>query len=359
MVVFDPPNQLLSLPPQPAGTPWPTADWPIGPLPTTVDAAALDTLLDRAFGANPEPEFGESCATVAVQGGRVIVERYGPNTDASTPLLSWSMAKSITHALLGVLVDQGRINPDEPAGIPEWGTDDPRAAITLRQMLRMTDGLEFNEAYALSEDGGEATWSHCIDMLFGAGIDDPAAYTAARPLAHEPGTVFNYSSGTTNLVARRIGEVIGPGDEARAWMHEHLFAPIGMHSADPTFDQTGNFVGSSYLHATARDWARFGLLYLRGGVWDDRQLIPADWVDAARSTRARDDNGGEYGEHWWTNDDGRGRFFASGFEWQRVACVPALDLVVVRLGKTTEDNYPALVSWFDELIDLFDSSDDH
>lgn len=355
MPILDPPATLHPLPPQLPDVPWPTDGWPTGPLPDHVDGDALERLLDRAFGPDPEPEFGESSATLIVHEGRLVVERYGPNADASTPLLSWSMAKSVTHALVGLLVDRGELDPHAPAAVPEWTADDPRAAITLHQMLRMVDGLEFNEAYAIPEDGEEAAWSHCIDMLFGAGTDNPAAYTAARPAAHEPDTVFNYSSGTTNLVARIVGDHIGRGDAARAWMHEHLFGPIGMHSADPTFDTAGNFIGSSYLHATARDWARFGLLYLRGGEWDDRQIVSRAWIDDARTTRARDEDGGEYGAHWWTYPDGRGRFFCSGFEWQRVACVPSSDLVVVRLGTTPENDYPTLVSWFDELIAHFDN----
>ncbi|MEM7140722.1 MAG: serine hydrolase [Actinomycetota bacterium] len=354
MTILDPPADLAPLARQPADVPWPTREWPTGPLPDRVDEAALTALLDRAFGAEPEPAFGESYATIVVCEGRIVSETYGPLTSPHTPLLSWSMAKSITQALAGILVDQGRLDPDVPAAVPEWTGDDPRSAITLRQMLRMTDGLDFNEAYAIPEDGGEAAWSHCIDMLFGSGTDDPAGYTADRPLRAEPGTVFNYSSGTSNLVARIVGDHIGRGETARAWMHEHLFGPIGMHSANPTFDTNGNFVGSSYLHATARDWARFGLLYQRGGEWDGRQIVSRDWVDAARAPRARDEDGGQYGEHWWTYPDGRGRFFCSGFEWQRVACVPSSDLVVVRLGKTAEDDYPTLVDWFDRLIALFD-----
>ncbi len=355
MPILEPPASLHPLPPQPTGTPWPTTEWPIGPVPDGVDAAALQALLDRAFGADPDPGFGESFATIVVKSGRIVAERYGPGVDESTPLLSWSMAKSITHALVGLLVDEGRLDPDARAAVPEWAdANDPRHEITLRQLLRMTDGLSFNETYKIPDDGGDAPWSHCIDMLFGEGQADPAAYTAARPLTHPPGTHFNYSSGTSNLVARIVGDHIGRGDDARAWMHQHLFEPIGMHSADPQFADSGDFIGSSYLYATARDWARFGLLYLRGGEWDGRRILPRQWVDDARTTRARDEDGAEYGEHWWTYPDGRGRFFASGFEWQRVACVPTSDLVVVRLGRTPEDDYPTPVAWFDELIALFD-----
>jgi CubicO group peptidase (beta-lactamase class C family) len=127
-----------------------------------------------------------------------------------------------------------------------------------------------------------------------------------------------------------------------------------MHSADPKFADSGDFVGSSYLDATARDWARFGLLYLRGGRWGDEQVLPREWVDDARTTRACDEDGIGYGSHWWTYPDDRGRFFASGFELQRVACVPTSDLVVVRLGRTPVEDYPTPKAWFDELIGVFD-----
>ena len=355
MPLLDPPATLPPLPSQPADVPWPTDEWPTGPLPPAVDTDALDALLDRAFGPHPEKAFGESHATVVVKSGRIVAERYGPGVDASTPLRSWSMAKSITHAFVGLLVEEGRLDPTERAAVPEWDDPaDPRHEITLRHLLRMVDGLDFNETYQIPEDGESVAWSHCIDMLFGEGIADPAAYAAARPLAHPPGTVFNYSSGTSNIVARIVGDLIGRDDEARAWMHQRLFSRIGMHSADPEFADSGDFVGSSYLNATARDWARFGLLYLRGGRWGDDQILSREWVDDARTTRACDDDGIGYGSHWWTYPDGRGRFFASGFEIQRVACVPSSDLVVVRLGKTAESDYPTPKAWFDELISLFD-----
>ncbi len=352
MPVLEPPATLHPLPPQPADVPWPTDQWPTGPIPDQLDGTALTSLLDRAFGGDG---FGETHATLVVKSGRLVAERYGPGFDATTPLLSWSMAKSVTHALVGLLVKDGRLDPDAPAAVPEWSDpNDPRHEITLRQLLRMTDGLEFNEAYALPPDGEGAAWSHCIDMLFGDGTNDPARYAAARPLIHPPGAVFNYSSGTSNIVARLVGDLVGRNDDARAWMQEHLFSRIGMTSADPRFAESGDFVGSSYLYATARDWARFGLLYLRGGSWDGDQILDPDWVDDARTTRARSEDGAEYGAHWWTSPDGRGRFFASGYEWQRVACVPSSDLVVVRLGKTAEDDYPTLAAWFEEVIGRFD-----
>ncbi|MEO0492117.1 MAG: serine hydrolase [Actinomycetota bacterium] len=344
---------LPPLPPQPTGVPWPTTDWSTGSLPDHVDAIELEGILDRAFGDEPDPGFGESHATVVVHEGRIVAERYGGEATPETPLLSWSMAKSVTHSLVGILVDQGRLDLDAPAPVPAWANDE-RHEITLRHLLRMVDGLDFNETYAIPADGEDAAWSHCIDMLFGDGVDDVAGYTIGRPRKHAPGAVFNYSSGTTNVVARIVGDIIGAPDAMRAWMNETLFHPIGIRSADPTFDAAGTFVGSSYLHMTARDWARYGLLHLRGGAWDGAQVLPRDWVEDERRAWAVDDEGNHYGTHWWVAEDGRGTFFCSGFELQRVLCVPTTDLVVIRLGKTPEADYDTPKAWLEEIIALFD-----
>ena len=358
MVILEPSTDVPDLPDQPVGVAWPTRDWPTGPLPEQVDAEHVDHLLDRAFGSAPDPAFGESHATLVVHGGRLVVERYGSGRDATTPLLSWSMAKSVLHAMVGILAERQLLDPGAPAPVPEWSNPaDPRHEITLDHLLAMADGLEFNETYEIPADGekiDDADWSHAIDMLFGAGIDDHGAYTAARPAAHPPGTVFNYSSGTSNLIARMACDHIGRGDDATDWMRTNLFDPIGMQSATPSFDTSGTFVGSSYLHAVARDWARFGLLYLRGGHWDGRQVVPRGWVDRCRLARAVDDDGDHYGTHWWTAEDGRGTFYASGYELQRLVCVPTSDLVVVRLGSTPEATYDAPKAWINELVAAFD-----
>lgn len=350
-------EHLPALPSQPPGVPWPTKEWPTGSLPAQVDPGALETVIDRAFGPEPDPGFGESHALVVVHEGRIVAERYGGDTTPDTPLLSWSMAKSVTHSLVGILVEEGRLDPGALAPIDAWRDPaDPRSRITLRHLLRMTDGLEFNEDYTVqADDAGESRWSHCIDMLFGAGTDDVAGYTIARPARHEPGTEFNYSSGTSNVVARIVSDVLGGGPEGlRAFMNERLFHPIGVRSADPTFDAAGNFVGSSYLHMTARDWARYGLLNLRGGEWDGRPVLPRTWVEDGRRAWAVDDDGAHYGTHWWVGDDERGTFWCSGFEMQRVICVPASDVVVVRLGKTPQEDYDTAKVWLAEIIAMFD-----
>ncbi len=244
----------------------------------------LDDVADDLF-ARPAEE-GVSLALVVVQGGRVVLERYGvrpgnlfqpepEEVTAATPLISWSVAKSMVHAAIGILVGDGRLDPGDPAPVPEWqGTE--KEAITWLDLLEMRSGLEFVEDYV---DGER---SHCLDMLFGAGSDDHAAYAAALPLLHPPGTVWNYSSGTTNILCRLIGDLVSDGatDPAereaatRAFLDQRLFGPVGMPDAEPRFDAAGQWVGSSYVHAPARQFARFGELYLRDGMAGEARILP-------------------------------------------------------------------------------------
>jgi CubicO group peptidase (beta-lactamase class C family) len=327
------------LPAQPPGVPWPTDEWPHGDPPPGVDVEQLGRLADVAF---ERPDLvGATHALVVVHGGRIVVERYGSGTTASTTLLSWSMAKSITHAAAGILVRDGRLDVTAPAPVAAWQQPgDPRRGITVEHLLRMVPGLRFVEDYV------DDRVSDVIRMLFGDGADDVAGFAASFPLEHPPGTHFNYSSGTTNILARIVGDAVG-GDRAamEAFLQHELFAPTGMRSAVPRFDARGTFVGSSYVYATARDFARFGLLYLRGGTWDGHEVVTREWVEHARTPTTAVLPPGEtrrYGAHWWLWDDPFGTFAAHGYEGQRIAVVPALDLVVVRLGRTTADHYDDL-----------------
>lgn len=345
---------LLPLPGQPGGVPYPTVEWPIGE-PTDADVERLNRELDRAF-ANDDPNgLGLSLAFVAVQGGRIVAERYGPETDVDTTLISWSMAKSVTQALLGVQIRRGLLSStDIPAPVPEWSApDDPRASITVDQLVKMRSGLAWTEEYTAADndhDGtGEVPLSDVLEMLFGRGHADMANFAADMAAAHPAGEEFLYSSGTSNILARLVGDVAcghGTGltgaertDRTRRFMFDALFDPLGMASAAPRFDDAGTFIGSSYLYATARDFARFGLLYLRDGVWDGTRLLPEGWVDAARTPHAQGEDSLEmYGDHWWIYPCRWGSFRASGYEGQAIVVVPGLDLVLVRLGKTPYEN---------------------
>lgn len=331
--------------------PWPTDEWAEGPLPERA-AAAVERLLDDAFGGDPALDI--TLAAVVVHRGRVVAERYAANADVTrdTPLISWSMAKSIVHAAVGILVRDGRLDIDAPAPVVAWQSPgDPRSRITLEHLLTMRDGLRFVEDYV------DEQVSDVIEMLFGSGQKDVAAFAIDRELAHEPGAQFNYSSGTSNIIARIVGDVVAPDGDAAAYeafLRAELFDPIGMRSAEPRFDDAGTFIASSFVYATARDFARFGYLYLRDGVWDGRRLLPEGWVEHASRLRSQDEETGNcYGAQWWVVGDDVGGFWANGYEGQSILVVPGLDLVVVRLGKTPSDRYPALKAWRAAMTDAF------
>lgn len=341
---------LIPLPPQPAGTPWPTNDWPAGDVPASADKARLSQLVDYAFTPVLPDDLRETHALVVIHGGRLVIDRYGAGVTATDTLASWSVAKSITQALIGLVVKDGLADIAAPAAVPEWQTPgDPRRAITLDQMLRMSDGLAFLEVY--TPDGPSDT----VAMLFGDGRDDVAHYAAQKPLEHAPGTFWSYSSGTANLVARAASIATGKfGPDFEAYMRARLFAPLGMTSPQPKFDAAGTFIGSSYCFATARDFARFGQLYLRDGIWDGKRLLPEGWVDYARTpTWQQPTESGRYGAHWWLDIAGPGSFSANGFQGQFIVVVPDRDLVIVRLGATSEDTIESVKQWIKSIAECF------
>ena len=342
---------LSPLPRQPEGAPWPTVAWPTSPLPGRVDAARLHAILDRAF-EDPAPEdIGETHALLIVQGGRLVLERYAREFGPDSTCRSWSMAKSITQALAGLLVADGKIDIFAPADVPQWrGTGDPRAAITLDQLLRMSSGLAFVEDYSPEHP------SDVFEMLYGKGREDMAAFAAAFPLVHPPGSHFAYSSGTTNIVSACLARALGEkGAAFDSFMRERLFGPIGMASADPRFDDAGTFIGSSFCFATPRDFARFGLLYIRDGVWEGRRLLPVGWVDYARTPTFQQAGclDGPYGAAWWLETAGAGSFSASGYQGQHIMLCPDRDLIIVRNGATPEAAQPTLKAWLADLAALF------
>lgn len=341
---------LTPLPPQPEDVAWPVDHWPTGPVGPDVDQERLDAAVEAAFGDQPSVHLALSLALVVVHRGRIVRESYGPDVDSTTSLISWSMAKSVLHALIGLDVADGRLDPVAPAAVPEWsGPEDPRAAITVEHLLRMSSGLRFREEY-VDDDASDV-----IEMLFGSGSTDMGRFAAGFPLEHEPGTAFNYSSGTSNILARILRDLHGGEDPVRGRLRSRLFAPLGMASATARFDSAGTFVGSSYVYATARDFARFGLLYLRGGRVDGRQVLPRSWIDHGRTPTPLDtgERDYEYGAHWWLTEPGSGTFHAGGYEGQRITIAPDRDLVVVRLGKTPADLGPGLNAFVDEVLACF------
>lgn len=300
-----------------------------------------DATLERLFGGGAA---GRTDAVLVVRGGETVVERYGSGVTASTTLRSWSMAKSMVHAVVGMLVDEGRLTMDDPVAVPEWqGDEDPRAVITLRMLMCMRSGL------AWVEDPGEGGGrSDVVDMLYGdAGSPqhDTAAVAASAPLAHVPGARFDYSSGSTAIVSRLVGDLVAGtahgaerADLVGEFLQRRLFGPLAMASATPKFDPSGNWMASSFCFCTAPDFARFGQLYLDGGRCGADQLLSERWVATASTETGRDDLGRIHTCHWWRfGDDPSTAFHASGWRGQYIVVVPDADLVVVRLGETLDD----------------------
>lgn len=294
----------------------------------------------------PEETHGETHALLVQHRGELLYEAYGsgyatPCGPGSTHI-SWSMAKSMTHAVVGMLVKDGLVDVTAPAPVVEWqGT--PRADITWQNLLEMRSGLEWVEDYV---DGDN---SHVINMLFGKGVANHGAYGAALPLAAPIGTVWNYSSGTTNILCRCIGDILcrdlvtatvqDRKERFLQFLMTRLFKPLGMTSAIAKFDDVGNFVGSSYVYATARDFLKFGELYVNGGsVVSDgarRQLLPDYWVNHARTVVSTDEETGNfYGAHWWVWPQCENSVVAAGYEGQFTVIIPEKEFVMVRLGKT-------------------------
>lgn len=309
---------------------------PVAPLPPEA-RRELELALDEAF-AEPSdaPPFRNTKAVVVLHRGALAAERYADDVDATTPLLSWSMAKSVTATLAGIAIGEGRLALMEPLAPPEWsGAGDPRGVITLDQLLRMSSGLAFDEHYGAINDVSV--------MLFAR--PSAAAYAASRPLAHAPDRVWSYSSGTSNIVARALADSFGGDVEAFvAWTRRALFDRIGMRSALIELDASGGYLGSSFVFATARDWARFGQLYLDRGVVRGQRVLPEDFVDYVRTPTPAAPRG-QYGAHFWLNAGSeaapedrawpslpRDVFAARGMSGQYIVVVPGSELVVARLG---------------------------
>lgn len=344
-------SALIRLPSQPHDTPWPVDDWPVGEPPSSA-AAELDQLLDATF-AEPQPETTvQTNAMLVVHRGRIVAERYATGIAQSDTLPSWSMAKSMLHATIGLLVRDGLLRVADRAPVAAWQQPgDPRAALTIDSLLHMTSGLHFVEDYVNDQI------SDTIKMLFRPGADDTGAFAASYPTDHPPDTFFNYSSGTTNILSSVIRDLLGGRDAYDAFLRRELFAPIGMSSAALRFDSSGSWIASTFCFCTARDFARFGLFYLRDGTWNGTRILPEGWVDYGRTPGpvhpGVDNYNYGYGAQWWLSEDRFGSFFASGYSGQYLLLVPALDLIILRLGNTSVDRRPHVVRLLHQIVQLF------
>jgi CubicO group peptidase (beta-lactamase class C family) len=287
---------------------------------------AVQALIEDASLAGPGVR-----AVAVVRDGHLIAETYAAGFDRSTPLLGWSMTKSVTAALIGMRVAEGRMDVTRASLLPEW-SGDARAKIKLADLMGMESGLEFNEGYGNVSD--------VTRMLY---LErDMAGFAAGKPAKSPSGSTFSYSSGTSTLLSRLWMRSFDDPAAARAYPRDALFLPLGMTSAVMETDASGTFVGSSYMYATARDWARFAQFLLQDGTWKGRALLPRDYVAFMRTpTKA---SGGEYGAgQVWLQENGvrastgvfpADAFWMLGHDGQAIMLVPSLKLAVVRLGLT-------------------------
>ncbi len=323
-----------------------TIAWPMGnkftdTFPAHINKEKLQAAIDKSF-EEPYPDKKiRTRAVVVLYDGQMATEKYASGYDKDTKMYGWSMAKSVTSALIATLVKQGKLDVTKPAPVPEWSdANDPRHGITLENILHQQSGLNFVENYAGASD--------VTNMLYKEG--NMAAFTARHPLEKTPGTEFSYTSGNSNIIARIIRQTVGEKGYA-AYPATALFYKTGMYSALFEPDASGTYVGSSYIMATARDYARFGLLYYNDGICNGERILPEGWVKHTVAAPASNKLKG-YGYQFWLNgisptdsskllymDVPADMFYCDGYGGQFIYIIPSKKLVVVRLGLTLDDSF--------------------
>ena len=322
---------------------------------------ALARTVDRLF---TMPEAQETRAVLVLRDGRIVAERYAPGYHENTRFISWSMAKTVTGVLIGLLVSDGRLRLDESAPVPAWQRPgDPRGEITLRQLLQMRSGLRHTEA------GDPVYESDEVRMLFLDGRDAMAAYAEAQPLEAEPGEKWEYSSATTVILAdiasRALSDSTNPAERRKVindYLKSRLFEPLGMKSMVPEYDAAGTLIGGSLMHATARDWARFGEFLRNQGSVRGLQLVPSGWIEFMTTPNPRNPG---YGAQTWLNRPQPGEsltpfpgaprtaFSMNGHLGQFVLISPAQGLTVVRLGRTLDGEHQPVRKAMGQIAALF------
>ena len=311
--------------------------------------------------------IGETRALLVLHGGEVVAERYGEGYGPDIRFTGWSMSKSVTGVLLGMMVADGRLRLDDTPPIPAWQRPgDPRSGITLRHLLQMRSGLRHQEGADPAYESSE------VRMLFMDGRDDMSGWAEAQSLEHEPGSTFQYSTATTVILSDIAAETIARGDSANArqaamaeFVDARLAVPLGMDSLVGEYDANGTLVGGSYFWATARDWAKFGEFLRNYGSVAGAQIVPRGWIEFMRRPSPASP---DYGAQLWLNHpSGTERdnlfdgaidediFAAIGHLGQYIIVAPDRRLTVVRLGYTEEDNRDRLVEELEDIVALYPS----
>ena len=333
---------------------WPTKIWDEGTT-SIVDSEELDKMIDYTFSQNSSGKLGITNALLITQGGQIVLEKYNDGINQNTKLVSWSMAKSFTGAIAGIMIDKGYISSiDEKNLFPHW--TDSRSEITIDHLLNMKSGLEFTEEYNTSGK------SDTLEMLYGKGMLDQASFAASFPTHKAPGSIFSYSTGTTNILSKVIKSKLEERNlDYYDFLQENLLKKIGLNNTTLEFDKSGNFIGGSSVYASARDYAKFGYLYLRNGLWEDEQVISKEWIDATRTPSSN--TWGIYSNKFWIIDpqfrDGYGlpedTYYCAGFGGQYILIIPSKDIVLVRLGETYRDTNSEneVLKYLGEIVKLF------
>lgn len=322
---------------------------------------SMDQAIDHLFDPGRAQLTGETHALVVMQDGKIVAERYADGFAADTPMPSWSLAKTVTGLLAGIMVGDGRLALDSPVPVAAWQRPgDPRANITLRHLLTMTSGLRHNE------DTPPEWQTDSVALLFGADAADSYAAARGRPIDSAPGSTFLYSSATTQILTGMMADQLtiarDPASRRAAmeqFLRSRLAEPLGLKSLRSEYDAAGTLMGTAFMHMSARDYARIGELIRNGGRAGGRQIVPARWTEEMTSPSSA--NGG-YGLHLWINRKGAekamfvGRlskrvYGAAGLWGQMIVVVPERDLVVVRLGVTPHDKEAAMRADVADLIE--------
>ena len=315
-----------------------TVPWPLGDvMPTSaiagVDYSKLESILEGAVDAPGTEPLKKTLGVAVVYDNQLIAERYLDGYDAWTRFHGWSMTKTVTGAMAGALVNEGRLDMKATADIPEWAGDE-RKNITVENIFHMSSGLDWLENYF--------TISEATVMLMQS--DDMFSSVVTCDLAHEPGSFWNYSSGDANLLSGLIRKAIGDEDEYVGYAYTRLFHRIGMLNTLVETDASGLFVASSYSYGSTRDWARFGMLFLNNGIFEGDTVLRPEWVEYMKYPAPASD--GHYAGTFWLQEPNPENaltdvpddiFFADGFLGQRVYIIPSKKLVVVRMGYSLAD----------------------
>lgn len=288
------------------------ADWSVADPPDSFDVDRIDSLVTELLGSAEQRGVR---GVVVVYDDEIVYERYHPTDDQNSIMASFSVAKSFVSTLIGLLIEDGLLSLDQSAPVDLWsGPDDPRASITIENLLHMSSGLQWNETY--QPQGGR---SDVIEIL---GAPDSLEFAASKSLEARPGTVWKYSSGTTSILSGIISDVLGGPEAVDDYLWSRLLEPIGITSTVLQREPSGKWIGMMGADSTTRDFARFGLLFLHDGMWGDVRVLPEGWVDYARTPAP---TANQYGAQWWIQD---GEMVARGVWGQTIHVSPARNVVV-------------------------------